>query len=105
MKKTPVALFIILAASILAVVPITRAEPSVSTKKRAQIVALMQDDNASRYTFREMMKDPDKKRYMARALAHDAEARNWFNAEVGNDGPHQERNPSQHPELFQLKKP
>ena len=65
----------------------------------------MQDPSACRLACQEMMKDRAKKRYMAQAVAHDAEAREFYSAEVGGDAPHQERNPSQHPELFQANRP
>lgn len=96
-------LLVTLAATVVSLASATGAEPSVSTKKRAEIAALMQDQDASRLAFREMMKDRDKKRYMAQVMARDVEARAYFNAEVGSGAPHQERNPSQHPELFRSK--
>lgn len=103
--KTQAVLLIAIATSVLSIAPTSRAEPSVSAKKRAQISAIIQDQDASRLAFREMMKDRDKKHYMVQAMAHDPEAREFFNAEVGSDAPHQERNPSQHPELFRPKQP
>ena len=65
----------------------------------------MQDQSACQLAVREMMKDRDKKRYMAQVMARDAEAREFYNAEIGTGAPHQERNPSDHPELFQTKRP
>ncbi len=103
--KTPTVLLITLAASTLGIVPAGHAEPPARAKKRAQVAALMQDPNACQLACQEMMKDRAKKRYMAQVVAHDAEARVFYGAEVGSSAPHEERNPSDHPELFQAKRP
>ena len=78
-----------------------RAAPA--DDKRAQVRAMMKDRDTAHMAFDEMMKDKENKRYMAKVLARDKDFRTFYNAEVGNDAPHQERNPSQHPELFRSK--
>lgn len=103
--KIPTVLLITTVASTLSLASAMRAEPPANTKKRVQVAALMQDQSACHLAVREMMKDREKKRYMAQVMARDAEAREFYGAEIGNSAPHQERNPSQHPELFQPKRP
>ena len=103
--KTQAVLLIAIATSVLSIAPTLHAAPPVSAKKRAEISAIIQDQDASRLAFREMMKDRDKKRYMVQAIARDPEAREFYAAEVGSDAPHEERTPSQHPELFRPKQP
>ena len=71
--------------------------------KREKIRAMMKDHETAHMAFDEMMKDKENKRYMAKALAKDKEFRELYGSEIGSDAPHQERNPSQHPELFHSK--
>ena len=78
-----------------------RAEPTES--KRAKIHAMMKDRETAHMAFDEMMKDKENKRYMAKVLAKDKEFRELYGAELGSGAPHEERNPSQHPELFRSK--
>lgn len=93
-----------LAASTLSLTPVSQAEPPSKADKRAQLVALLNDPELSKVACDRMMKDRDSKRYMAKSVARDNEARSFYGAEVGTSAPHQERNPSEHPELFQIKK-
>ncbi len=81
--------------------PALRAEPADA--KRAKIHAMMKDREAAHMAFDEMLKDKENKRYMAKALAKDKEFREFYGAETGGDAPHEERTPSQHPELFRAK--
>ena len=78
-----------------------RAEPADS--KRAKIKAMMKDRETAHMAFDEMMKDKENKRYMARVLAKDKDFREYYGAELGSGAPHEERNPSQHPELFRAR--
>ncbi|MBE7157913.1 MAG: hypothetical protein INR62_05690 [Rhodospirillales bacterium] len=78
-----------------------RAEPT--DDKRAKVKAMMKDRETAHMAFDEMLKDKENKRYMAKVLAQDKEFRAFYGAEIGVDAPHQERNPSQHPELFRSK--
>ena len=103
--KIPTVLLLTATTVALGLVSATRAEPPANTKKRAQVAALVQDPSACHLACQEMMKDRAMKRYMAQIVAHDAEAREFYGAEVGSNAPHQERNPSDHPELFQAKRP
>ena len=75
-----------------------RAEPAES--KRAKIHAMMKDHETAHMAFDEMMKDKENKRYMAKVLARYKEFREFYGTELGSGAPHEERNPSQHPELF-----
>lgn len=100
----------VVVGSLLTVAPVTlRAEPattaaSTRAAKRAQICAMVREDpELSRAAFGEMMKSREKKRYTAKVMARDPEFHEFYVAEIGSGAPHQERNPSAHPELFQTK--
>ena len=92
-----------LCAAFLAVslTSVLRVEPAES--KRAKVHAMMKDRETAHMAFDEMMKDKENKRYMAKMLAQDKDFRELYGAELGSGAPHQERNPSQHPELFHSK--
>lgn len=89
---------VLLTASLLSV---SHAEPAGD--KRAKIKAMMKDRETAHMAFEEMLKDKENKRYMAKVLAKDKEFREFYGAETGGDAPHEERTPSQHPELFRSK--
>ena len=90
MNLPKIALCAVLATAVL--IPTLRSEPAET--KRAKVRAMMKDRATAHMAFDEMIKDEENKRYMAKALAHDKEFAN---------APHEERNPSQHPELFRAK--
>ena len=99
MNLPKIALCAVLATAVL--IPTLRSEPAET--KRAKVRAMMKDRATAHMAFDEMIKDEENKRYMAKALAHDKEFAKFYGAEVGNNAPHEERNPSQHPELFRAK--
>ena len=102
MNFSKIALCTVLATAILT--PTLRSEPAETKEaKRAKIHAMIKDRETAHMAFDEMLKDKENKRYMAKALAKDKDFRAFYNTEVGNDGPHEERTPSQHPELFRSK--
>lgn len=72
--------------------------------KQAQVAQLMKDPETARMALHEMMKSRANKQMMAKELARDREFRSFYTAEVGTNAPHQERNPSAHPELFERRK-
>ncbi len=95
MKPLKIALYAVLL--IVGSAAALRAEPA---DKREKIKAMMKDRETAHMAFDEMMQDKENKRYMAKVLAKDKDFREFYGAETGNSAPHQERNPSQHPELF-----
>ena len=87
---------------------LTQAAPLHAAPRKAsmdeKVSKLLSTKEGSRAALHEMMQNPETKRMMAKELARDAEFRRLYAAETGSDAPHQERNPSNHPELFQRKK-
>ena len=90
-------------ATSLTLIPAAHADPAGSTKQRAEVQRMLKDKEARRMALHEMMKDTETKRMMAKELAKDKEFRDFYSDAVGNNAPHEERNPSQHPELFRAK--
>ena len=78
-----------------------RAEPA--EPRRAKVHDVLKNRQTAHLAFNEMTKDNENKHSMAKAFARDREFRAFYGAELGSDVPHQERNPSQHPELFRSK--
>ena len=75
--------------------------PAAPRGGKGDVAAMMKDPAMARAALHAMMQDPDTKRMMARELAKDSEFRRLYATETGSNAPHQERNPSDHPELFQ----
>ncbi len=71
--------------------------------KGEKIRAMMKDRGTAHMAFDETLKDRENKRHVAKVLAKDKEFRELYGSEIGSDAPQQERNPSQHPELFRSK--
>lgn len=82
-----------------------QAAPKAKMSEKARIAAMVKDPEMARAALHAMMQDREIKRMMARELGRDREFRALYSAEVGSGAPHQERNPSDHPELFERKKP
>jgi hypothetical protein len=108
-KQTPMKKYILLAfaaSSVLAVgIPsVNAAEHKMTRPEMAAMCQKMSADDC-RLMMREMLNKGRKTKVaMADELKGDREFREIFNSRVGSDAPHQERNPSAHPELFTPKK-
>lgn len=86
-------------------VPHVQAAPATKASGTSKVAEMVRDPEMARAALHEMMKSAETKRMMARELARDREFRRLYASEIGTGAPHQERNPSDHPELFQRKKP
>ena len=95
------------AVALCALFPVipTRAAPRGQAGDQAKLATMVKNPAMARVALHEMMQSPETKRMMAKELARDREFRSFYAAEIGSGAPHQERNPSDHPELFQGRKP
>lgn len=103
--KNNLVLMAAISASVLCLVPASHAEPPPKAKKRVEVIALINDPHRSQHASAGATKQHGDKRLVAKAAAQRSEARGSFGPEVGSGAPHQERNPMDHPELFQISKP
>ena len=95
---------VIVCALLLPAAPLSAA-PRGQAGDQAKLATMVRDPAMARAALHEMMKSAETKRMMARELARDREFRSLYAVEIGSGAPHQERNPSDHPELFQGRKP
>ncbi len=82
-----------------------QAAPHSKANGKSEIAAMVKDPEMARAALHEMIKSTETKRMMARELARDSEFKKLYAVEIGSGAPHQERNPSNHPELFRRRQP
>ncbi len=81
------------AALFLATMPLAHAGTKATANKHTKTVATRHIN----YVDRVIVQDQSPAKPMQ-------DAHGWTGGEIGNDAPHEERNPSEHPELFRAER-